>query len=93
MNQNSLELALIALSERSKVCQQLLKTHLQQAQDQLQEAKNQLANIEMRLDHLLSIVCRESGTPVRIDAGDEVLSLVEKIDLLESVVGQAYLQD
>jgi hypothetical protein len=89
MNQNSLERALIALSERSQVSQQLLTTHLQQAQDQLHEARNQLANVESRLDHLLCVAGRLSAPPEPPRADDAALSLAQKLDLLESTLDRA----
>lgn len=92
MNQNSMERALIALSERSQVSQQLLTIHLQQAQDQLHEARAQLANVEARLDHLLCAVGRPSGTADRMGVGDAVLSLMQKLDLLESALDRASSQ-
>ena len=84
MNQDSLQRALIALSERSQVSQQLLSSHLQQAEDRLHESQTQLAEVEVRVDRLLrDHGPAAGGTDSRIDAAQ---TLLQKLDLLEQAL-------
>jgi hypothetical protein len=83
---DSLQRALIALSERSQVSQQLLASHLQQAQDRLLLMQNQLAEVETRVEHLLCVLDRLPGGAE--PAIDPAQTVVQKLDLLQQALNR-----
>jgi len=81
MDQDSLQRALMALSERFQVSQELLASQLQQAQARLLETQQQLAEVDTQLERLLNIV---SCFGISADGPIEgVPTRLQRLELLE----------